>query len=119
MGEASELLTRVAMMYVGRDFDPSDRGESERYTLDFANDLQTGDTITLSTWQCEVASISDGADPDAASHIDGDAVINQSRTTQRVTGLLPGVVYCLTATVETVNGDTLSLWAHLECREPA
>jgi hypothetical protein len=119
MGGASEPLTKVAMMYIGRDFDPSDRGESERYTLDFVNDLQTGDTITSSTWECEVASISEGTDGAAASHIDGEAVINKTRTTQRVSGLQPGVIYALTATVETLNGDTISLWAHVECKEPA
>lgn len=106
-------------MYVGRDFDPSDTGESERYTLDFVNDLNAGDTITSASWACEVAATSTGSDSAAASRISGATVINKTRTTQRVTGLQPGVTYCLTATVETLNGDTISLWSHVRCKEPA
>jgi len=106
-------------MYVGRDFDPADTGESERYTFDFVNDLNAGDIITSSTWECEVAAVSNGTDPAAASRIDGEAVINKTRSTQRITGLLPGVDYAVTATVETLNGDTIRLWSHIRCREPA
>ena len=106
-------------MYVGRDFDPSDTGESERYTLDFVNDLQTGDAIAGATWTCEVAAKSSGADGEAASRIDGPAVYSGTKTTQRVTGMQPGVIYCLTATVTTTLQDVVSLWSHVECKEPA
>jgi len=106
-------------MHVGRNFDPADAGESERFTFDFVNDLNAGDLVTSSSWECEVASISEASDAAAASHVDGDAVINKTRSTQRISGLQAGVIYCLTATVETMNGDTISLWAHCECKEPA
>jgi len=106
-------------MYVGRDFDPSDRGESERYTFDFVNDLQGGDTIASVTWTCEVAAKSEGADANAENHISGSADNAGTKTTQRVSGLLPGVVYLLTATVISTMGDTVSLWSHVECKEPA
>lgn len=106
-------------MYVGRDFDPSDTGESERYTLDFVNDLQAGDTIVSAAWVCEVAAKSVGSDEEAASRIDGPAVYLGSKTTQRVTGMVPGVTYCLTATVTTALLDTVSLWSHVECKDPA
>jgi hypothetical protein len=106
-------------MYVGRDFDPSDTGESERYTLDFVNDLQAGDAIAAATWTCEVAAKSTGEDGEAASRIDGPAVFSGTKTTQRVTGMMPGVTYCLTATVTTTLQDTVSLWSHVECKDPA
>jgi hypothetical protein len=106
-------------MYVGRDFDPSDTGESERYTLDFVNDLQAGDTISTATWACEVAAKSSGADGAAAGKIDGPAVYLGTKTTQRITGMTPGVTYCLTATIVSAGGDTISLWSHVECKDPA
>jgi hypothetical protein len=106
-------------MYVGRDFDPSDTGESERYTLDFVNDLQVGDTIVSATWTCEVAAKSAGSDAAAVSRIDGPAVYVGTKTTQRVSGMVPGVIYCLTATVVTTLNDTVSLWSHVECKDPA
>jgi hypothetical protein len=106
-------------MYIGRDFDPSDAGEVERYTFDFVNDLNAGDTITASSWECGVATISEGMDGAASSHVDGVAIINKTRSTQRISGLVAGVTYVLTANVETLNGDTISLWAHVECKEPA
>jgi hypothetical protein len=106
-------------MYVGRDFDPSDTGESERYTFDFANDMQAGDAITAATWTCEVAAKSAAADAGAAGYIDGPAVYTGTKTTQRVTGMQPGVIYCLTATITTALLDTVSLWSHVECKEPA
>lgn len=106
-------------MYVGRDFDPSDLGESERFTFDFVNDLQPGDTITSVTWGCETAAKSPISDASAASRIDGPPVFDATRTTQRVTGMVPGVIYMLQANVMTANGDTLTLWSHVECKDPA
>jgi hypothetical protein len=106
-------------MYVGRDFDPSDAGESERYALDFVNDLQPGDSIASVIWTCEVAAKSDMPDEGAAAHIIGAAGISGTKTTQRVSGLSPGVTYCLTAVATTTKGDTVSLWSHVECKEPA
>jgi hypothetical protein len=106
-------------MYVGRDFDPSDTGESERYTFDFINDVQSGDFIEGAVWTCEVAAKSANTAPNAAACIDGPAVFTGTRTTQRVTGMVPGVTYCLTATVTTALLDTVSLWSHVECKDPA
>lgn len=106
-------------MYVGRDFDPSDHGEDERFTFDFVNDLQKGDKIITAVWECAVAAKSTGADADAASHISGPAEILDTRTTQRVSGLIPGVTYVLKAIATTEKPDTLILWSHVECKEPA
>jgi hypothetical protein len=106
-------------MYVGRDFDPSDIGESERFTLDFVNDLQAGDSITGAVWSCEVAAKSALPDPGAASHVDGPAEFLGTKTSQRISGLVAGVIYALTATVTTANNDIVMLWSHVECKDPA
>jgi hypothetical protein len=106
-------------MYVGRDFDPSDVGESERFTLDFVNDLQEGDAIVNVTWVCEVAAKSQSPDGDAGTHIDGPAEFLGTKTTQRVSGMLAGVTYLLKATATTAKPDTLILWSHVECKGPA
>jgi len=107
-------------MYVGRDFDPSQSGESERYSLDFVNDIQAGDSIASAVWACAVAARSEVPDVGAASHIDGAAVFSGTKTTQRVSGMVPGVTYMLTATITTApNNDVVQLWAHVECRGPA
>jgi hypothetical protein len=106
-------------MYVGRDFDPSDIGESERYSFDFLNDLQAGDSIQMATWSCAVAATSAASDANAAACIAEPAVYTGTKTTQRVTNLLPGVVYVLTATVVSASGDRVSLWSHVECKAPA
>ena len=106
-------------MYVGRDFDPSDIGESERFSFDFVNDIQAGDAITAATWSCEVAAKSAGTDGNAAARINGPAVFTGTKTTQRVSDLQPGVVYVLRADVTTAKGDIVTLWSHVECKDPA
>jgi hypothetical protein len=106
-------------MYVGRDFDPADTGESERFTFDFINDLEKGDTITGVVWSCEVAAKSALPDPTAPSRVDGPAEYLGTRTSQRISGLLAGVTYALTATVTTNKNDIVMLWSHVECKDPA
>jgi hypothetical protein len=106
-------------MYVGRDFDPSDTGENERYSFDFVNDLQSGDTIQSVTWDCTVSVRSALDDPNAPLCISEPAVYTGTRTTQRVSGMQAGVVYVLTASVTSTMGDTVSLWSHVECKVPA
>lgn len=106
-------------MYVGRDFDPSDVGESELYCFDFVRDLQTGDTVTAAVWTCAVAAISEGTDAEASTRIDGDATFQGTKTFQRITGLQPGVIYRIQAIVSTQKGDEVSLWSHVESQPAA
>lgn len=102
-------------MYVGRDFDPSDPGESEVYSLDFSRDLDANEALTAATWTCSVAS---GSDPSASSRISGSASVSGKTTSQRVTGLQPGVRYRLQAVATTTFGNTVSLWSHVTCASP-
>lgn len=105
-------------MYVGREFSPSDEGESENYTFDFVKDLAESETIVGSTWYCTVADDSEGADEDAADHVSLPATYSGTQTTQHVSGLVAGVKYVLQAVVETSAGNTVSLWSYVKCMEP-
>lgn len=106
-------------MYVGRDFDPTDATnlavENEVYTLDFKNDLVTGETISSAAWTCFVVT---GTDPTPAARLSGAATVSGSMTSQRFTGFLPGVKYRLLAAVLTNLGNTKSLWSHVAARAP-
>lgn len=106
-------------MYVGKDFFPSDVGESEDYSFDFVKDLAADETIVSSTWSCTVAEDSEGTDADASDHVSVPATFDGTITTQHVSGLVAGVKYVLQAVVETSAGNTVSLWSHVLCREPA
>ena len=107
-------------MYVGRDFDPSDSGEAELYGFDFVKDVRPGDTLASAAWSCKVAAISENADPDdPAAYIIGTAGAAGTKTTQSIAGFKPGVTYMLQATATMNSGDIVSLWSHVECKEPA
>lgn len=102
-------------MYAGRDFDPSDVGENEVYTFDFVNDLASNESLQSATWTCAAVL---GVDASASSRISGLATAAGSLTSQRVTGLLPGVRYRLQALGVTNLSNTVSLYAHVNCANP-
>jgi len=102
-------------MFVGKDWDPSDPGENELYTLDFVNDLAANEAMTSATWTCAAVT---GSDPSAASRISGPASVSGKTTSQRVTGLLAGVRYRLQAIATTTFGNTVSLYSHVTCQSP-
>lgn len=97
-------------MYVGRDFDVADVGENEVYTLDFANDLGDGETLSTTTWTIAVVT---GTDASPSSHLSGSPVIDGTASSQRITGLLGGVLYRVQAIVTTSASNTLSLYSHV------
>lgn len=102
-------------MYVGKDYDPSDSGESEPYTLDFVNDLVAGETLASATWTCAVVA---GVDASAASHVSGSASVSVTQTSQQFSGFVVGVKYRLQAVAITSAGSTKSLWSHVLCQTP-
>jgi hypothetical protein len=106
-------------MYVGRDFHPSDVGESEVYTFDFVKDLADGDIIVEATWHCTVAADSEVADAAAADHVALPATFEGTKTMQQVSGLVDGVKYVLQAVIGSEQGETKSLWSHVKCGTPA
>lgn len=104
-------------MYAGRDFSPSDVGENEVYSFDMINDLPDGDVINTGEM---TLTVTEGDDDDPDSHLIGSAVLSDDTTiSQRITGLVAGCLYCLTATAVTAAGNTISLWSHIDCRDPA
>lgn len=102
-------------MYTGRDFDPADPGEIEYFAFDFKRDVRESEVLNAAIWTCAVKT---GTDADPASHIISGAVIVGTITQQKVSGLVAGVTYRLTATVQTNHGQILMLWSHVECRAP-
>ena len=102
-------------MYVGRDYDPSDTGEIEIYTLDFVNDLVNGETIASAVWTCTPII---GIDSNATSCVFGAATFSGTQTSQPFKNFVSGVYYQLLATVGTSLGNTKKLWSHVPARSP-
>ena len=105
-------------MYVGRDFDPIDPGEEEYFQFDFAREIPTGVTIVSTTWVAAVAETSDVDDASASTRIMDPAIVNGTKSVQKVGGCIGGVRYVLEAKVVLSNTEKKSLWAHCECTEP-
>lgn len=102
-------------MYAGRDFDPADPGENEIYTFDFVNDLASNEALQSAVWTCAAVA---GVDANAASCVIGTASVLATKTSQRISGLLPGVRYLLQAKGVTNLGNTVSLYSHANCANP-
>lgn len=102
-------------MYVGRDFSPSDPSESEVYSFDFSRDLGANETISTAVWSIAVVV---GTDANAANRLSGAPVNSGQITSQRVAGLLAGVVYQLRARVTTSAGNIVSLWSNVRTLTP-
>ena len=104
-------------MYLGRDFSPQERGESEVFGLDFVNDLEHEEQLLSSVWTISVA---EGVDPTPIVHLEGTSKVYvplgsnlQTATMQRIGGLWPDVTYVVRAVVVTNQGNTRSLWSHV------
>ncbi len=107
-------------MYAGRDFSPFESIESDNLTFDFSKHphIADGEVIEEATWYCEVAEDSETTDDDAADHVSIPATFDSTSTTQHVSGLVDGVKYTMRAVIGTDQGNTLSLWAFIVCRDP-
>jgi hypothetical protein len=105
-------------MYVGRDFDPSDEGENEVYSLDFVKDVASGETIVSAQWFLAVAEDSEAEDANAQDHIVLDSTNAGTVSSQRIAGLVRGVKYVVQAKALTSQGNTKSLWSHIPCGGP-
>lgn len=101
-------------MYLGRDFDPADEGESDAYTLDFVNDIPDGSTITAI--QSVALTVKTGTDPDPSSHLIGAPIlIPTTQCYQLIRGLVAGNVYTIRAIGVTNAGLQISIWTHIPC----
>jgi lysophospholipase L1-like esterase len=104
---------RASDMAFAGDFKPKFvAGTSEVFSLDFAKVLDTGDAISSVT---SSISVHYGADPDAASWLSGSAYFSGTVVSQRLSGLVGGVVYDLIFTVSTANGNTIIKFGRVTC----
>jgi hypothetical protein len=85
--------------------------------LDFVNDVVDGEELSSAAWEM---SVRQGDDPSPMTHLIGDPEMfvpegsnMQTGTRQRVSGLLPFVVYTVRALAMTTLGNTKSLWSHI------
>ena len=102
-------------MYIGADYSAIDPTETAAFSMDFTNDLGSGETINTATWTCVDIT---GLDTSASSRLIGSATTTGSIVTQRVGTCLAGSIYRLTATIVTSASQTLSLWSHVACVTP-
>ncbi len=100
-------------MYVGRDFDPANTTESEIFSIDFTNELSTGETI-LSV-SSTTLTVFQGTDADPSSHLSGSSSVSGAIVSQRVANLTTGVTYTLAFTVLTTLSNTITLFSRIAC----
>lgn len=92
-----------------------DQAESQVLALDFVNDLQSGESISTSSWTIAVAPNSEGVDATPSARlIGGSSILSTTVTAQRVATLVPDVNYVLQALVTTTLSNTLSLFSHVQ-----
>lgn len=97
------------------NFSPTNPPESELFSFDFTTELRAGDAVKASpapAWACIVAVAGETGDPTPQNRIVGSQTLFGNITTQRMAGWVSGVSYAVSATVQTVLGDTLVLWAY-------
>ena len=113
-------------MYVGQDFDPMQPGETDRFSIEFTDDLKTGQTLSTAVWTCTLLTTLAGSTPDpspqdrllgAASFITATLYgTTRTVTTQMIQNMIDGNKYLLQATVTTSDGRTLQRYSHVVCR---
>lgn len=102
-------------MYVGRDFDISDVGEDEIYSFDYVNDLRESQSVVSGSW---TMTVKEGTDPSPSSHLTGLPTVDGTIASQRVSGLLDGVIYRIQCKATLNDGSVLSLYSYIRCMEP-
>lgn len=90
-------------------------GETETYTFDFSSRLLPG--VTLSTPVC-TAAVYSGTDASPSAIISGSASASGAIVSQKLTAGTLGVIYEVTCTVTTSDGQTLLLSGYLAVIPP-
>jgi hypothetical protein len=101
------------------DFAPRSIGERVIFSLDFALNLASGETITAATWTC---TLQQGTDPGAAARISGGATFAGSVVQQLVdftSGMSSGARYLLQCAATTSLGEVLIGFAHVTVTAPS
>lgn len=85
-------------------------GETQTYQFDFSADL--GEGVTLSSPVC-TAAVYSGTDASPSSIISGSASASGAIVSQKITAGTEGVIYEVTCTVTTSDGQTLQQTGYL------
>lgn len=91
-------------------FPPKFVGSSLFADFDFASVLDVGETVSSAVVTSTVYS---GTDASPSSMISGSASASGTTVTQLITGGVEGVMYYLTCTITTSNGQTLIMTGFL------
>lgn len=101
-------------MYIGTDWPPATPYDDQIYTIDFINDLNTGEIVSSAVVSF---TLDQGADADPSSHVIGSYTITDDTLVgQRIRGLIAGNVYNLSITAVTNLGMQIELNAYLPCQ---
>lgn len=102
------------------DFDPIAPDEVLNLPLDFTEYLAVGDTLNgTPAWNCTVAANSPVPDGSPAARKQGAPTIDtatKTKVVQTISGCVAGAIYVMEAVASTVNGETLQVWAFIECK---
>lgn len=85
---------------------PKRAGETEIFTVDFANLLGAGETIVSAPWSNSVIR---GTDPSPNAMIQGAATITGTKVSQKITAGVPSNLYSPVCTATTSLGQVLIL----------
>jgi hypothetical protein len=103
-------------MYAGQDWDPLDVVETDVFSLNFINDLNSGEGIVTAAFSIGVTF---GNDPTPYSRLVGPPGVLGTVVSQTVSQPpAPGIIYWLSALVTTTTGRQLELWSHFPSVAP-
>lgn len=104
-------------MKATEDFTPIAPDETANIAFDFSDYKSAGDAVaSISAVNCSVADHSPAQDDSASSRLSGPPSLVSDVVTQTVEGCIAGVIYKIEALVDTVGGESLSIWSFMECR---
>ena len=96
-----------------QDFPVCNTADNQPYSIDFINDVQTGETVVSATVSLTLFS---GVDSNPTGHLQGTYTINNNTiVTQPISGLLPNNVYSLNISAFTSLAYTVELYALIPC----
>lgn len=96
-----------------QDFPVCNTADNQPYSIDFINDVQTGETVVSATVSLTLFS---GVDSNPNGHLQGTYTINNNTiVTQPIAGLLPNNVYSLNISAFTSLAYTVELYALIPC----
>lgn len=102
------------MTYVGKDFSVREPDEVSVLSFDFGPLMAAGEAVATVAWTCEVV---EGADPDAATRLQGAGSVTGSVASHKVGGLVAGTRYRIRAVATTSLVNVAALWSNVLCRE--